>query len=394
MTKTLAMTVSFLAAQAIIAAGCGDVTDSLNNLLSCDGNDTRGCLCSNGMEGVQLCSDDGAWDVCVCPDLGSCDDDGGVGGYNCHPDNPCVNGTCKIVGPGQITCACNPGWDGTFCEVCAPAFKHVGNDCVAGCNVPGGECVNGTCTDNSCDCDGNWQGDRCTVCAGKACGDSCCIGTDVCTEDGCCTPRTCDDFDCGSGMADGCGGVIEEDCGTCAADAGVCWRPDGICADDVCDVPRMSLYGCCDNTQESAVLRWCGGDPLTPELAVCSITTDNSCGWSASNDWFDCYNVQDHHPSDIIRECPAQVTEDPEPDGGANCAYVNEFDLAPGGCAELREGWIGCCCGNRAMGCYGGFYNVLCASGVCGWTNDSGGYFYCDNDEAGGPPSGECSDYY
>ncbi len=175
MKTTLALILLSIAAQGIVAAGCGDVTESLSSLTTCQSATTRDCRCTNGANGVQICSPDGSWQVCVCSDLDTCDAGMAVDG-GCDTYDPCVNGTCAVDEDGYYTCACDIGWDGEHCDECAAGYVLHGESCDIRCgpaSTMGLDCgENGTCVDDDgpaeCQCDTGFSGAGCEICADDA----------------------------------------------------------------------------------------------------------------------------------------------------------------------------------------------------------------------------------
>ncbi|MCP4673943.1 MAG: hypothetical protein GY854_00165, partial [Deltaproteobacteria bacterium] len=172
MKTTLDLILLFVTALGIVAAGCDDLKGSLDSLLTCKSDSTRDCRCTNGANGVQLCSQDGNWEVCVCSDLETCDAGLVVDG-GCDTYNPCVHGTCDVDEEGYFTCGCDIGWDGKHCDACAAGYVRHGEDCDLRCGTAstmGLDCgENGSCVDDDgpaeCQCDTGFSGVGCEICA-------------------------------------------------------------------------------------------------------------------------------------------------------------------------------------------------------------------------------------
>ncbi len=117
---------------------------------------------------------------------------------------------------------CGPDGCGGSCGSC-----QQGQECVKGhCKSL---CGNGTCQTD--------KGENCATCP-TDCG---CDTGQVCFNNECCTPKTCDDlgYECGSGYDNGCGGTV--DCGSCkthqTCENGKCveqpWCGDHRCESDI-----------------------------------------------------------------------------------------------------------------------------------------------------------------
>ena len=76
-------------------------------------------------------------------------------GTLCSECNP--NGSTCVAGVNG-SCACNIGFAGAFCHVCAEGY--FGPSCRS-CS----QCAHGTCANGTCGCDAGWSGDLCNVCA-------------------------------------------------------------------------------------------------------------------------------------------------------------------------------------------------------------------------------------
>ncbi|XP_063111536.1 stabilin-2 isoform X2 [Cavia porcellus] len=76
------------------------------------------------------------------------------------PDTPCNNrGTCLEMLSLDGQCLCNPGFNGTACELCLP--RHFGPDCQP-CNCSAhGQCDDGISGSGQCLCDSGWTGSSC-----------------------------------------------------------------------------------------------------------------------------------------------------------------------------------------------------------------------------------------
>jgi hypothetical protein len=197
-----------------------------------------------------------------------------------------------------------------------PKWKCLCNHCEwASCN-PADTCGNGTCD----------AGEDCFLCAPDCACQSddptvvCKFGTGKCISE-----------PCGDGT---CDQAAKENCETCPKDCScsgdeVCAY--GICTTDPCD--GIPYEGCCDGT----MLVYCDGkDPekgLIGNLNVGDCAADNkTCGWVASNKWYDC----------------GGKGEDPEGKFALDC---HAYDFPPG-CAgkECGDNGAGYSCGECLAG--------------------------------------------
>ncbi len=137
---------------------------------SCSGNgdcdDTSGpvsCSCQSGYGGP----------FCKFCDLGFHRNAEGicVVNENCVPEESCsTSGTC-IDTTGVVECVCNIGYDGVTCADCHPGYHNVGPDlCVLDETCQPESCSgNGTCDDTtgvvSCECEVGYDGVYCESCA-------------------------------------------------------------------------------------------------------------------------------------------------------------------------------------------------------------------------------------
>ncbi len=292
--------------------------------------------------GEIVCDCDTGWDGATCTYCapGYHFEQGGtvcVVDEECYPQSCAYHGTCNDD-PGYVVCDCDTGYDpGAFCADCAvgyhdddPAPEIV--DCVVNEVCVADSCNNhGTCVDTTgiivCTCDVGYTGDYCDGCnTGTgyfSCDTECCSSIQVCYEDACCTPDTCDDLapedfvECGdSGVTDNCGGTI--DCGNCGA--------NGSCVSNTCDCDDnygvltdehecvhacdgyLPAVGCCyDNWLVS-----CSGTDL--EIYNCSIQPPpySICGWYNTTNSFNCYS-QDTTPPEQSIDCPSNIVVDTPP---------------------------------------------------------------------------------
>lgn len=192
-------------------------------------DDDENCVADEDCAVIDPCGDYGTCvDVtgvieCVC-DLGYTGDfcescypgyhDDGTG--SCVLDERCRASTCSGHGScddstGVVTCGCDDGYDGVFCESCAVGYHRDADercvpdeDCMA--SDPCGD--HGSCDDSSgeieCVCDLGYTGDFCGLCYAGYHDD----GTGTCVLDSRCHAGTCS----GNGSCDDSSGVVSCDC--------------------------------------------------------------------------------------------------------------------------------------------------------------------------------------
>eukprot|EP01114_Cavostelium_apophysatum_P014626 TRINITY_DN383_c0_g1_i1.p1 TRINITY_DN383_c0_g1~~TRINITY_DN383_c0_g1_i1.p1 ORF type:complete len:3487 (+),score=923.94 TRINITY_DN383_c0_g1_i1:225-10685(+) len=90
----------------------------------------------------------------------------------CTPIGTCTDGTCH----------CPPNYDGDHCEKCKDGYEDWANGCVKSKTCP--ECVRGTCNTETgaCECPEHWAGTKCDECARGWGGDNC--DKEVVSDDG------------------------------------------------------------------------------------------------------------------------------------------------------------------------------------------------------------------
>jgi len=152
------------------------------------------CLCATGYRG----------DTCSQCAAGFHD----AGGGTCAFDQQCLgtscsnHGTCNDTG-GVVSCQCSTGFAGAHCERCDTAFHRTpAGDCAADQHCPATDpCLPaGTCVDSSgdvaCACEQGYTGQLCEVCAANyhRAGSGQCVVDQTCsTPDPCAPHGRCDD---------------------------------------------------------------------------------------------------------------------------------------------------------------------------------------------------------
>jgi len=171
-----------------------------------------GCLSTSG-----ACSDESGTAVCVCNvgyDGERCElcangyQDNDTNG-SCTPTCEgaaltCVHGACSDAS-GPAACACEAGYAGVTCDVCAAGYQDKDEDgvCAADCETANLGCVHGTCSDESgaavCACETGYASELCDECAAGYHEDV----NGACVQDSECLESTCN----GHGACDASSGV-------------------------------------------------------------------------------------------------------------------------------------------------------------------------------------------
>ncbi len=183
---------------------------------SCSANDPCGAhgTCLDLASG-SVCTCDVGWAGSTCDTCYAGYHDDGAGG--CMLDQQCAAGSCSGHGAcddttGSVACTCDAGYSGTFCDLCASGFHRAAGtgSCDADQVCSSATCSgHGTCTvasgETTCACDTGFAGADCSVCAPGF----------HSTSAGCALDQTCLATTCGSGTCGDNGGVVT--C-TCPAD--------------------------------------------------------------------------------------------------------------------------------------------------------------------------------
>ena len=151
-------------------------------------------------DGNTLCSPDCASAALSCPSIQHCDDSTGIALCSCedgYDGDDCLgcavnyqdndsNGSCEPAcshaelgcsdhgscsdASGQVSCNCDPGYQGDNCNLCAQTFQDNDNDgeCTADCSHTSVDCNNGSCSAASgaivCSCESEYTGPQCDEC--------------------------------------------------------------------------------------------------------------------------------------------------------------------------------------------------------------------------------------
>jgi cysteine-rich repeat protein len=331
--------------EATTAGGTGETGGTCE--LDCGANGTcendssgESCACSDGYSG-DLCDECAAGyhddsGACIedvlcystsCSHHGDCLDETGAALCTCHsgydgaacgtcgtdffadPDelcdatetcgiwDPCgANGTCADV-DNKRECTCANGWDGEFCNECAPGFSGDGNGaCIAITDCTSTACNgHGTCDDSGgsaqCSCDAEYTGDWCDGCAaGYHDLGGTCVGDLLCSEFNPCNRGTCDDSDgnitciCDENWAGEycqlCAPGAHNEFGECELDT-LCFS--GTCSNaGTCDDSGLELVCVCDEGYTGARCESCAGAYHRDVLGACvadeSCTAGDPCG--------------------------------------------------------------------------------------------------------------------
>ena len=296
----------------------------------------------------------------------------------CEPD-PCQHGSCTADSEGGYSCTCDPGWQGSDCDVniddCDPDPCLNGGSCVDEvdgytCSCPAGysgehcetavagceddPCVHGSCSDTGpgeyeCDCEPGWTGDHCDV------------DIDDCDPDPCLNGGSCVDevagFHCDCSTAPGWQGAL------CDTDV-----PD--CADEPCvhgtcveGEPGTGAFACeCDAGWQGTLCDTdvpdCAQDPcihgtcVEGEPGTGAFSCDCEAGWEGE---LCAVNSDDCDPN------PCQ--------NGGTCT-----DGIDGYTCSCPAGYSGPNCENEVSGCA----DDPCAHGTCSDTGPGSYECQCD----------------
>jgi hypothetical protein len=262
--------------------------DATGGVLTCDCDDgyagahCEDCELGYHRDGQGACAVDVACETDTCSGHGVCDDDTGVpicacdqgyDGVTCadcfpgyHPDGTgacllddrCFATTCSGHGQcddagGVITCACDQGYAGAYCQDCAlDHHRDAGLSCVPdeSCAAADPCGTHGTCDDTTgvivCHCATGYQGVVCDACYPGYHDD----GTGACVLDEQCLSTSCSGHETDCSAA---GGVVTCVCleGYAGAHCELCatgyhYTLAGTCAaDDVCVTDECGDHGAC-----------------------------------------------------------------------------------------------------------------------------------------------------
>ncbi len=241
---------------------------------TCSGSTAGGCT---EMSGVVVCSCNAGYTGTYCE---SCDagyhfDAEGdcVADDDCSVSDPCVDGTCVVNG-GVSSCTCDPGYAGALCDSCAAGFHDDGGACVLDESCLPSSCSGaGDCAvsmgEVSCTCDEGYEGSYCDACdSGYHFEGGDCVVDEDCSASDPCVDGVCDDSGgviscaCDTGYAgdtcDSCAPGFHDDAGECVLDeqcmsntcsgTGTCEASGGVVSCTSCDTGYDGTY-CdqCDN---------------------------------------------------------------------------------------------------------------------------------------------------
>jgi hypothetical protein len=252
--------------------------------------------------------------------------DDGAGG--CVVDETCQPATCSAHGAcddstGVVSCACDPGYAGTFCQTCAVDFHRLPDEtCGADEHCAAGDpCgAHGTCDDTSgtieCFCAIGYAGEFCDSCYPGYHDD----GTGACVLDEHCMPSTCS----GHGACRDTGGVVS--CSCDAAYSGVYCQG---CAPDHHREPDDSC-----SPDESCVGRTCSGH------GVCAVTAGHAaCVCDAGYAGTDCEScAADYETNMVTRRCEIPCAEG---DNYIRCGSRCVFGTSPANCGACGAACAG-----------------------------------------------------
>lgn len=375
---------------------CADVTCS--GRATCDDSSgTAICVCDAGWTGTDCdeCATGYVMEAGECVLVVSCDDGDPCGGH----------GECDDSGD-EVVCNCYDGYEGDFCDSCAPGYhEDDAGDCVAdevcGTNTCNGH---GDCDDSSgapvCTCEEGYAGDRCDTCD-----DGYHLDGDLCVSDTC-PPDAC------SGHGE-CSVVAGE--AVCTCDEGYEGDVCDECAEGfeenritgLCEVPcdeGRSWIRCGDECVRGDTAENCGGCDIACEGdAWCNI----GAGGYSCICWYD--TCPDGSCADLMRNddnC-GECSNECDTEAGETC-YFGTCQESSTECDEwCEEEWGMCCpggyclwyeeaytdpenCGGCGIECEA---DEICAIGRCmssTWTCDEPcreGSICCDS-----PWGGRCLD--
>jgi hypothetical protein len=179
--------------------------------------------------------------------------------------------SCSASG-GVITCTCQAGYTGTYCQNCAGGYHWEGDVCVADESCTPDPCVNGDCSVSggiaSCACDYGWSGDTCNTCAPGFH-----LDAGNCVLDVTCLASTCSFHEVSCSAS---GGVITCTCqaeytGTYCQNCATGYHRDAFddcVANEVCDLDSCNYAGACDDST-GVIVCSCDTGYAGPTCAYC-----------------------------------------------------------------------------------------------------------------------------
>jgi len=193
--------------ECVLDTACGPQTCGGHGLCSATGGEVT-CDCDEGYTGLACTSCDAGYH--------RDDDDECVPDETCEGETSCEpNGYCQVDG-GVAGCVCFLGWDGPECGICAAGYHDSEGDCLLDQQCLPSTCGgHGACDDEggivTCVCEEGYVGNWCEACddgfhlesmPGDDGGGSggfvtgslgVCVADEVCAEDTCGEHGTCDD---------------------------------------------------------------------------------------------------------------------------------------------------------------------------------------------------------
>lgn len=245
-------------------AGCGDCAAGFHPLdgdcvldQACLSSSCAGHGSCNDASGVIVCTCDSGYAGSYCESCdvghhralgsGAC-----VADASCMVTNPCVHGTCSDSG-GEIACTCDSGYAGAVCDVCAAGFHENGGACALDQQCLSTTCAgHGTCSTSqglvSCDCDDGYGGDFCQACATgfhRELGTGNCVADESCAATNPCQFGSCVDTT-GEVVCSCAPGYAGDTCNICAE--GFHADLSGACvANEVCTESTCNGHGSCSD---------------------------------------------------------------------------------------------------------------------------------------------------
>ncbi|MCK9459148.1 MAG: hypothetical protein M0R80_05875 [Proteobacteria bacterium] len=417
-------------------AGCSHTTPEYNPDAGPDTDTSESCAendpCGehgtcDDTSGVVQCDCEAGWSGEFCDE---CAPGWHAEGAECVLDESCLpsscsgHGTCEDAS-GVVLCDCEAGYVGTYCEGCDDGYHFNGEgNCVADDSCLADSCsYHGTCDDATglvvCDCDEGWDGDFCNSCApgfhaeeveGADAGSD-----ETCVLDQTCLPTSCD----GHGTCEDSTGVVVCDCGTgytgqfCAdCDTGYHEDGGGCVLDEACPTTgACSGHGTCDDTTGEAICTCdLGWDGDTCSTCAAGFHDDGAGGCVLDETCLantcDQHGTCDDSGDVVVCDCDAGYLppfcsdcDDNYHTEGDDC--VADETCGVGSCSgngvcddtsgliecQCDDGWDGDACSTCAAGYHDDFGDCVldesCLPGSCAYNgdcDDTGGIVVCTCD--------------
>lgn len=252
----------------------------------------------------------------------------------CIPNETCTNSTCSGHGScsvvnGETSCICSTGWAGSSCSSCAPGYHLSGGSCVADTSCQVTSCsYQGTCSASSgsisCSCNAGYAGTYCQSCAAnyRRASDNTCVPYDTCTAGICGGHGTCSVVDGVRACSCDPGYVTVSNSAPCAACAAG-YSPD---ASDVTLCTRDTE--CLDST--------CAGN------GACKVLADNSLYCDCADGYDSAVNCAGCSPGYTVNEvtgrCEVPCDEWGSESFRCESSCVNHGEEHCGSCGLACEG--------------------------------------------------------